>query len=211
MKKQIPQGLYSITYESFSNGKNNIEIVKELLDAGIKILQYRDKKKTKIEKLKQCEIIRQLTLNYNCFFIVNDDIDIALSIHSDGIHLGQDDLPLLKARVIVGQDMTIGISTHTPIQANKAVDDGADYIGVGPIFKTFTKENIIEAVGLNYLEYCIMNIKIPKIAIGGIKLSNISKIANLKPENICMVTEIVGATNIKETINKAKEIINNSY
>ncbi|BAG83977.1 MAG: thiamine phosphate synthase [Candidatus Azobacteroides pseudotrichonymphae] len=210
MKKKIPQGLYAITAENFSK-KNNVEIVKELLDSGIRIIQYREKKKTKFEKLKQCETIRQLTLSYNCFFIVNDDIDIAMSVHSDGIHLGQDDLPLLKARIIVGQDMAIGISTHNPEQANKATINGADYIGVGPIFQTFTKENMIDAVGLEYLEYCVIHIKIPKVAIGGIKLSNLSRVAKFKPENICMVTEIVGSKNIVETINKAKKIINDYY
>lgn len=211
MKIEIPKGLYIITAENFSNGKSNIETVKELLDTGIKILQYREKKKTKLEKLKQCEIIRQLTLNYNCFFIINDDIDIALSVNSDGLHLGQDDLPLLKARAIVGQNMIIGVSTHNPEQANKAVANGADYIGVGPIFQTFTKENVINAVSLKYLEYCVMHIKIPKVAIGGIKLYNLSEVAKYKPENICMVTEIVGAKNISKTINKAKKIINDYY
>jgi len=211
MKKAIPRGLYAITAENFSNGRNNIEIVKELLDAGVKILQYREKKKTKLEKLKQCEIIRQLTLNYNCFFIVNDDIDIAMSIYSDGLHLGQDDLPLLKARAIVGQNMIIGVSTHNPKQANKAVTNGADYIGVGPIFQTFTKENVIDAVSLKYLEYCVMHIKIPKVAIGGIKFSNLPEVAKFKPDNICMVTEIVSAKNIIETIHKAKKIINDYY
>ena len=152
-----------------------------------------------------------MTLNYNCFFIVNDDIDIALATDSDGLHLGQNDFPLLEARLIVGQAMTIGISTHNLVQANEAANNGADYIGVGPIFQTFTKENIIDAVGLEYLKYCIMHIKIPKVAIGGIKLSNISKIAKFKPENICMVTEIVGSENICKTINKAKKIINDYY
>jgi thiamine-phosphate pyrophosphorylase len=181
--------------------------VKEMLDSGIKVLQYRDKHKSKLEKLKQCEIIRKLTLNYECLFIVNDDIDVALAVQSDGVHLGQEDLPISKARGIVGGNMIIGASSHSPEQAKSAVKYGADYIGVGPIYKTFTKENVVDPVGLGYLSFCMKNIKIPKVAIGGIKLSNLAEVCKYNPENICMVTEITLAQNIKFIIRKAQEII----
>jgi thiamine-phosphate pyrophosphorylase len=211
MKKQMPKGLYAITAENFSNGKDNISVVKEMLDAGIKILQYRDKYKTKLEKFKQCEVIRKLTLDYNVFFIVNDDIDIALSLQSEGIHLGQDDLPLAKARKIAGPDITIGISTHLPKQALLAAEYGADYIGIGPIYKTFTKDNAVNPVGLEYLDFCVKNIKIPKVAIGGIKFSNLLEICRYNIENVCMITEITASENIGFTVKKAKEAINDCY
>ncbi|MDR0977852.1 MAG: thiamine phosphate synthase [Endomicrobium sp.] len=210
MKKQIPKGLYAITAENFSNGRDNITVVKEMLDAGVKILQYRDKYKTKLEKFKQCETIRKLTLDCNVFFIVNDDIDIALAVGSDGLHLGQDDMPLLEARALVGNDIVIGVSTHSPVQALLAQEHGADYIGVGPIFKTFTKDNVCAPVGLSYLEYCVKNIKIPKVAIGGIKLYNIKQIVKFQPDNICMVTEITNSSDIKTTVERALEVINDN-
>jgi thiamine-phosphate pyrophosphorylase len=209
MKKQIPKGLYAITAESFSNGRDNITVAKQMLDAGIKILQYRDKCKTKIKKLKQCEILRKLTLEYECFFIINDDIDIALAVQSDGVHIGQTDLPIIKAREICKNDIVIGLSTHTPEQALLAVKHGADYIGVGPIYKTSTKD--MNPVGYEYLDFCVKNIEIPKAAIGGIKLINLHKICKYKPDNICMITEITTSNNIKLTIKKAQEIINDYY
>ncbi|MDR1721072.1 MAG: thiamine phosphate synthase [Endomicrobium sp.] len=208
MKKQIPKGLYAITAENFSNGKDNIRVVKEMLDAGIKILQYRDKYKSKLEKFKQCETIRKLTLDYGCFFIINDDIDIALALQSEGIHLGQDDLPITEARKIVGDNIVIGLSTHSSEQALSAVKHGADYIGVGPIYKTFTKDNGVNPVGLEYLHFCVKNIKIPKVAIGGIKLSNLLEVCKYKPDNICMVTEITLSKNIKLTIKNVQEVVN---
>ncbi|MDR1926884.1 MAG: thiamine phosphate synthase [Endomicrobium sp.] len=208
MRKQMPKGLYGITAENFSNGKDNISVVKEMLDAGIKILQYRDKYKTKIEKFKQCETIRKLTSDYKCFFIVNDDIDIALSLKSDGVHIGQEDLPITKTREIVGETITIGVSTHSLKQALIAVQNGADYVGVGPIYKTFTKDNAVNPIGLNYLAIYINNIQIPKVAIGGIKLENLSEVCKYKPENICMVTEITSSDNICLTIKRAQEVIN---
>jgi thiamine-phosphate pyrophosphorylase len=206
MKNQMPKGLYAITAENFSSGKDNISVVKEMLDAGIKILQYRDKYKTKLEKFKQCEVIRKLTLDYNVFFIVNDDIDIALSLQSEGIHLGQDDLPLVKAREIAGPNITIGISTHLPKQALFAAEHGADYIGVGPIYKTFTKDNV-NPTGLEYLDFCVKNIKIPKIAIGGIKFSNLIEVCRYNPENVCMITEITASENIGFAVKRAKELL----
>jgi thiamine-phosphate pyrophosphorylase len=210
MKKQIPKGLYAITAESFSKDRDNITVVKEMLDAGIKTLQYRDKYKTKLEKFKQCEIIRKLTLDYNVFFLVNDDIDIALAVESDGLHLGQDDMPISCARKIVGDNMVIGFSTHSPNQALTAQEQGADYIGVGPIFKTFTKNNVCAPVGFEYLKYCIKTIKVHKVVIGGIKLSNIWQICKFHPDSICMVTEITTSPNIKDTISQALEVINDN-
>ncbi|MDR2708413.1 MAG: thiamine phosphate synthase [Elusimicrobiota bacterium] len=203
----LPKGLYAITAQNLSAGRDNIDVVKQMLLAQVKVLQYREKYKTKREKYAECKIIRELTKEFNCCFIVNDDIDIALSVKSDGVHLGQDDLPILEARKILGADMIIGISTHNPAQAQAAVLEGADYIGVGPIFKTFTKDNVCDPVGVQYLDYCIKNIKIPKVAIGGIKLSNLAQIAKFKSENIAMVSEITSAKNIQDIIAKAKKII----
>jgi thiamine-phosphate pyrophosphorylase len=207
MKKKLPKGLYAITAQNLSNGRDNITVVKEMFDGGIKILQYREKQKSKLEKYKECEIIKNLTQNYGVFFIINDDIDIAVSLSCDGIHIGQDDLPILKAREIVGSDMIIGLSTHCPSQAQEALKNGADYIGVGPIFKTFTKVGVVEPVGFEYLDYCVKNIPITKVAIGGINLSNFESIAKYRCENICMVSEITGAKNIKETIKQAQKIL----
>jgi thiamine-phosphate pyrophosphorylase len=147
-------------------------------------------------------------LDYDCFFIINDDIDIALIVQSNGIHIGQDDLPIIKVREIIGNDVTIGLSTHSPQQALLAVEQGADYIGVGPIYKTFTKDNVVTPVGLNYLDFCATNIKIPKVAIGGIKLGNLLEVCKYSPENICMVTEITSSSSIDLTIKKAREVMN---
>jgi thiamine-phosphate pyrophosphorylase len=208
MKKILPKGFYAITDEKLSNGKDNIEVVKEMLDSGVKILQYREKHKQKIEKFKQCEIIRKLTQQYSCLFIINDDIDIALAVKSDGLHIGQTDLPIRKTRELVGPNMIIGLSTQYQNQALLAQQEGADYIGVGPLYQTFTKDDASGPVGLEYLKFCVDNIKIPKVAIGGIKFSNIEQVLKYKPDNVCMISEIVMSNNIKCTIKKVKELIN---
>jgi len=96
-----------------------------------------------------------MTLDSGVTFIVNDNIDIAMMVKADGVHIGQDDLPIEKVRELVGDEMIIGISTHSPTQAEDAVRRGADYIGVGPLYRTYTKEDVCEPVGLEYLDYVV--------------------------------------------------------
>jgi len=107
----------------------------------------------------------------------------------------------------VGEEMIIGISTHSPKQAEDAVKRGADYIGVGPIYKTYTKKDVCEPVGLDYLRYVVKNISIPHVAIGGIKQHNMHEVIKCGAKCIAMVTEIVGADNIGKKIRDIKEIM----
>ncbi|MCL2389153.1 MAG: thiamine phosphate synthase [Elusimicrobia bacterium] len=199
--------LYCITAQEFSNGRGNIETVKMLLDSGIKIIQYRQKEATASQKLKECEAIRKLTQSYKACFIVNDNADIALLVDADGVHVGQDDLPISAVRRIIGTDKIVGVSTHAPKQALKAVSDGADYIGVGPVYKTFTKKDVCSAVGLEYVQWAAQNIKIPFVAIGGIKEHNIVQVKTAGAKCFALVTEIVGAQNIELKIKNLRKLI----
>jgi len=210
IKKNLPEGLYCITAEEFSNGRSNVEVAKEMLEAGIKIIQYREKEESKPRKemITECREIRKLTREYGALFIVNDFLDIAILCEADGIHCGQDDISVKDVKKLAPY-LIVGISTHSPGQALKAVEDGADYIGVGPIFSTKTKKNVCDAVGLDYLEFAVKNIKIPFVAIGGIKETNIREVVKRGAKTIALVTEIVGAENIKAKIenlnNKLKD------
>jgi thiamine-phosphate pyrophosphorylase len=199
--------LYCLTAEAYSNGRSNIEVVKVLLESGIKIIQYREKDKKMIDKYNECEKIRKLTKEYDADFLVNDDIDIAILVKADGVHIGQHDLPIEKVRELIGEEMMIGVSTHSPAQAMDAVKRGADYIGVGPIYKTFTKKDVCEPVGLEYLEYAVKNVEIPFVAIGGIKEYNLLEVAKRGAKCIAMVTEIVGAGDIAQKITNIRKLL----
>ncbi|ABN51836.1 MAG TPA: thiamine phosphate synthase [Hungateiclostridium thermocellum] len=201
---EIITGLYCITSEEHSKGRSNIEVVEKMIKAGVKIIQYREKKKSLLEKYNECKKIREMTLDSGVTFIVNDNIDIAMMVKADGVHIGQDDLPIEKVRELVGDEMIIGISTHSPTQAEDAVRRGADYIGVGPLYRTYTKEDVCEPVGLEYLDYVVKNINIPYVAIGGIKEHNMDEVLARGARCIAMVTEIVGADDIEEKISKVK-------
>lgn len=208
VKKTLPEGIYGITAEEFSLGRTNLTVVKQMLEGGIRIIQYREKEnKSARQKYLECKEIRKMTLDYGALFIVNDFIDIALLTDADGIHAGQDDLPVPEIRKLMGPAKIIGVSTHSLEQAKKAQAECADYIGVGPIYKTNTKKNVCEPAGLDYLDAVVKNISIPFVAIGGIKLNNIMGVVRHGAKTIALVTEITEAENIKETVLKLSKML----
>lgn len=208
MKKfDLPIGVYAITDSKSGKNKNFLEYCEDLLKGGAKIIQYREKKRDLKLLLEEAKALRELTLKYNATFIVNDYLDIALLSEADGIHIGQDDLPIKDVRKILGENKIIGISTHTPQEAQQAIIDGADYIGVGPIFYTETKEDVCAPVTLEYLDFVNKNIKLPYVAIGGIKENNIDKVLAMGAKSICLVSELVGADNTLETTKRINNMI----
>ncbi|HUH64969.1 MAG TPA: thiamine phosphate synthase [Syntrophales bacterium] len=188
--------IYGITGEEFSLGRGNVEVVKQIIEAGIRVIQYREKKKSDREMYEECLRIRDLTREAGAAFVVNDRVDLAVLVGADGVHLGQDDLPPPAARKIAGDKMIIGLSTHSPAQAEAALRLGVDYIGVGPIFATETKKDTIAPVGLEYLDYVVKNINLPIVALGGIKEHNIAEVYERGARCIALVSEIVGARDI---------------
>jgi len=206
--RQLPHGIYGILGGKLSLGRTNVNVAKQMVDAGIDILQYREKIKDKSLKeiYEDCRDIRKITEDAGIPFIINDYADIALMVGADGIHQGQDDLPV-KALRKIAPHMMIGCSTHSPEQAKKAIEDGADYIGVGPIFTTRTKEDVCDAVGLEYLEHVVKTHDIPFVAIGGIKRHNLRDVLSSGAKTVCLVTEIIRAENIEKSIKEIRNIL----
>ena len=188
--------IYALTDARLSLGRPLEEVARALLGAGVKILQYREKKAKAGQMLEECRLLRRLTAEAGACFVVNDHIDIALLVKADGVHVGQEDLPLACVRELVGPEMLIGLSTHSPEQARAAVVAGADYIGVGPIFATQTKEDVCAPVGFAYLDWVAANITLPFVAIGGIKAHNIGEVARHGARCCALVSELVGAPDI---------------
>jgi thiamine-phosphate diphosphorylase len=165
---------------------NHIEIAENACKAGAKILQYRDKTSSRKVMLEQAKTIRAITREHGTLFIVNDYIDIAMLCAADGVHLGQDDIPIAAARTITPGHFIIGRSTHSLEQALEAVRQGADYIGSGPVFATPTKENYIP-IGIQTLEEVLKRVDIPVVAIGGLNPGNISELRQYGARNFAMV------------------------
>lgn len=192
--------IYALTDARLSLGRPLADVAQALLDAGVRILQYREKKLKAGQMLEECRMLRRLTSEAEACFIVNDHIDIAMLVEADGVHIGQEDLPVPEVRRLVGPDMIIGLSTHTPEQARAAAAAGADYIGVGPVFATRTKEDVVAPVGFAYLDWVAANIKLPFVAIGGIKAHNIGEVARHGARCCALVSELVGAPDIRERV-----------
>jgi thiamine-phosphate pyrophosphorylase len=200
-KPVFPRGIYGITAEKFSNGRSNLEVVRQMIAGGIKIIQYREKRPHKSfgEMLEECRALRTMTREAGVLFIINDYPDIAQLVDADGVHVGQDDFPVPEVRKLIGPNKLIGLSTHGPDQAAAAMEAGADYIGVGPIYSTQTKDDVCAPVGLGYLDHVVQHSSLPFVAIGGIKEHNIGEVLTHGATTICLVTEIVGADDIAAT------------
>jgi thiamine-phosphate pyrophosphorylase len=205
-KARLQTELYGITAYEYSNGRSNTDVVKAMLNAGIQLIQYREKERNIREKLRECDVIRQMTNEAKATFIVNDHPDLALMVGADGIHVGQDDLPVERIRRLVGSNMIIGLSTHSPVQAEAAMELPVDYIGVGPIFSTFTKKDVCAPVGLDYLAYAVKNVTLPFVAIGGIKEHNLREVVEKGARCAALVTEIVGAADIEAKVADLRRI-----
>ena len=205
--RQFPRtDLYGITASEHSLGRSNPEVARQMLAAGIKLIQYREKEVTMRQKYDECLAIRRLCREYGACFMVNDDIHLALAVEADGVHIGQDDLPVGKVRELVGERMLIGLSTATPLQADRAVASGVvDYLGAGPVYATATKKDAGAPAGLGYLDYLVQRYRIPFVAIGGIKQSNVADVIRHGVTCVVMISDIVGAGNIGQKIKAIRE------
>ena len=207
MAKILPgeTDIYAITDAGLSLGRPLEEVASALLGAGVRILQYREKKLKAGAMLEECRLLRRLTAEAGACFIVNDHIDIAMLVQADGVHVGQEDLPVPEVRSLVGPDVIIGLSTHEPEQALAARGLGADYLGVGAVFATQTKEDVVAPVGFDYLDWVAANIDLPFVAIGGIKTHNIGDVARHGARCCCLVSELVGAPDIAASVRAVRE------
>lgn len=192
--------LYALTDSRLGLGRNAVEQARLFLDAGIRIIQYREKKMNGRKMLDECREIAKLAKAAKACFIIDDHLDLALLCDADGVHIGQEDIKVEDARKLLGDEKIIGLSTHSPAQAREAVLSGADYIGVGPIFSTKTKEDVVPAVGFEYLQWVANNVNLPFVAIGGIKEGNIRSVAKHGANCCAMVSELVGSENIREKV-----------
>lgn len=166
--------------------------VEKALQGGLKLVQYRDKNTDDLIRLTNAEKLCQLCHQYGALFIMNDRADLAKAVNADGVHLGQQDLPIAVAREIIGQGKIIGRSTTNPQEMERAIAEGADYIGVGPVYETPTKIGKV-AAGLEYVRYAASNSQIPWFAIGGIDLSNINDVQEAGAQRVAVVRAIMQA------------------
>jgi thiamine-phosphate pyrophosphorylase len=192
--------LYAITTPPPA-GVSYEQMVEAACSGGVDVLQFRDKHTPHKELYEVATKLCEICHKYGVLFIVNDHLEVALAAGADGVHFGQDDMKTDAARVILHQNgvknFLIGRSTHSLDQATAAEREGADYIGIGPVFATPTKPGYAP-VGLNLVSLVAKHVAIPQVAIGGIDANNVSLVWNAGAERVAVVRAVCGAANIAQ-------------
>ncbi len=168
------------------SSQNHVEIIEKACRAGARIVQYRDKYSEKKEILENAKNIRKIASQYRSLFLVNNHLDIAIISRADGIHLGQNDIPIKDARQMAPGHFIIGVSTHSLEQALEAEAQGADYIGIGPVFSTPTKKDYVP-IGIELVKQVLKAVSIPVVAIGGLNLQNVMELKKIGIKNVALV------------------------
>ena len=193
MKEKLK--LYLVTDSEILKGRDFYKCIEDALKGGVTTLQLREKDASGKEFLEKAYKLRELTKKYNALFIINDRVDIAMLCGADGVHVGQSDIPLKEVRQLIGKDKIIGISAHNIKEATDAKNGGADYIGVGAMFNTTTKDDAT-IVTLEQLKEIDENVNIPKVLIGGINLDNINTFNGINIDGYAVVSAILKCDDI---------------
>ncbi len=204
--------LYVITDESLSKGLSHVEIARRAIAGGADAIQLRDKSMSGKDLMQAAKELRTITKNAGVAFIVNDRLDVALLCGADGVHLGQDDLPAKLVRTIVPEGFILGVSARTVEEAVLAEQEGADYIGLGPICDTSSKDDAGNGCGFNVISEVKRQVSIPVIAIGGLGPANAEKAIIAGADGLAVISAVVSqddiakaASILKFMIVKAKE------
>ncbi|MBA7691332.1 Thiamine-phosphate synthase [subsurface metagenome] len=200
--KHIP-GLYAIIDTQALKGRSHLEVASQIIRGGAKTIQLRDKLLSKKELLPIAQQLKNLCAEHNVLFIVNDYLDIALAADADGLHLGQNDLPTKVARKLLPIDKILGCSTTTVEQAITAESDGADYIAVGSIYPTTSKETA-KVIGLDGLRQIRQAVTLPLVAIGGITKDNAAEVIAAGASSVAVISAILQAESPEEA---ARQIV----
>ena len=204
-KEDIDYSVYLVTDRRNKTDEEFLNIIEEAIKGGTTIVQLREKDASTKEFYDLALRVKEITSKYGVPLLINDRIDIALAVDSEGVHIGQDDMPADIAREIIGEDKILGVSASTVEEAKKAEMDSADYIGSGAVFPTATKDDA-DSVSKDELKEIVDSIDIPVVAIGGITVKNASTLKGSGIAGFSVVSAIMSAEDPKEASKKLKEI-----
>jgi thiamine-phosphate pyrophosphorylase len=206
----FPSPLYTIADTLGRPESSFIGLAENLCAGGARLLQLRVKDLPSREFLAIAQDVRDICQRSGCLLIINDRADIALAVNADGVHVGQEDLPLAAVRTVLGPSKLIGVSTHDPDQAVAAERGGADYIGFGPLFGTNTKTTGYAARGLDQLQQIRTLVRLPIVAIGGITATRAASVLAAGADAVAMISDLVLAEDVSATVRETLEKIGQS-
>ena len=193
--------LYAVTDRTWVKDTTLMDQVKEALEGGITFLQLREKHLSKEEFIKEAREMKELSKEYKVPFVINDNIEVALAVDADGVHIGQDDMSVEEARKLLGEDKIIGVSAHNVEEAIKAQKGGADYLGVGAVCATSTKKDA-NVVSKEEIKKICHTVEIPVVAIGGIKT-----LEGTDVDGVAVVSAIFAAKDIKKDTKQLRSLV----
>ncbi len=194
-------GLYVILDRQLLAGRDVLEIARQIIQGGARVIQLRDKQSKKGELLPVAQKLKELCSEAGVLFIINDHLDLALAVDPDGLHIGQEDLPVRVVRRELAIDRIVGCSVTTVPQATEAQNEGADYIAVGSMFPTTTKKEAV-VVGVNMLKELKRVVSVPLVAIGGINQINIGEVVTAGANAVAVVSAVIGEKDVKGAVQK---------
>lgn len=198
--------LYAVTDRTWAKDTTLMDQVKEALEGGITFLQLREKHLSKEEFIKEAREMKELSKEYKVPFVINDNIEVALAVDADGVHIGQNDMSVEEARKLLGEDKIIGVSAHNVEEAIKAQKGGADYLGVGAVCATSTKKDA-NVVSKEEIKKICHTVEIPVVAIGGIKKENIKTLEGTDVDGVAVVSAIFAAKDIKKDTKQLRSLV----
>ncbi len=189
--------LYAVTDRAWIGRQNLYEQVECALKGGVTCVQLREKELNDEDFLQEAFRLSALCRKYNVPFLINDNIEIAVKCNANGVHVGQEDMTAKEVRKILGENKIIGVSVHSVEEALEAVENGADYLGVGAMFSTSTKTDV-DVLPTDTLKAICHAVSIPVVAIGGINKANISQLSRTGVDGVALVSAIFGAEDIEK-------------
>lgn len=199
MKAQPDYSIYLVTDDGCLQGRALIDCVREALEGGVTLVQYRAKTASSAEMYAEALQLKALCDSFNVPLIINDRLDIAMAVGAAGVHLGQDDLPCAAARKILGEDYIIGVSAHNPAEAKAALQSGADYLGCGAVFGTATKADV-KKLGTDGLAAICKAKGLPVVGIGGVTADNYREVRAAGADGAAIVSGILAQPDIRATV-----------
>ena len=199
MKAQPNYSIYLVTDDGCLQGRPLLECVREALEGGVTLVQYRAKTASSAEMYNEALQLKALCDSFKVPLIINDRLDIAMAVGAAGVHLGQDDLPCAAARRILGEDYLIGVSAHNPAEAKAALQSGADYLGCGAVFGTATKADV-KKLGTEGLEAICKAKGLPVVGIGGVTADNYREVRAAGADGAAIVSGILAQPDIRATV-----------
>lgn len=199
MKAQPDYSIYLVTDDGCLQGRALIDCMREALEGGVTLVQYRAKTASSAEMYAEALQLKALCDSFNVPLIINDRLDIAMAVGAAGVHLGQDDLPCAAARKILGEDYIIGVSAHNPAEAKAALQSGADYLGCGAVFGTATKADV-KKLGTDGLAAICKAKGLPVVGIGGVTADNYREVRAAGADGAAIVSGILAQPDIRTTV-----------